>query len=75
VERNKKLTAFAPKPYFRNALMLTMTAAVFIGFGMFSQSHFLSAYFIVFGMVLLCGAVLALLNSRKIARAALSDRN
>ncbi len=72
VERNKKLTAFAPKPHFRSALMLTMMAAVFIGFGLFSKVRFLSAYFIVFGAVLLFGAVLALLNSRKIARAASS---
>lgn len=75
VERNKKLTAFAPKPYFRSALMLTMMAAVFIGFGIFSQSHFLSVYFIVFGLVVLCGAAFSLLNSRKFARAAVSDRN
>lgn len=74
VERNKRLTAFAPKPYFRSALMYTLMAAVFIGFGTFSKIRFMSAYLIVFGVVLLCGAVLALFNSRKIASAALSDR-
>jgi hypothetical protein len=72
VERNKKLTAFAPKQHFRSGLMLTMMAAVFIGFGLFSTVHFLSAYFIVFGAVLVCGAIFALLNGRKIARAASS---
>jgi len=69
VERNKKLVAFAPKPYSRNALIGVMMAAVFVGFGIFSQSHFMSAYFIIFGVVVLCGAALSFFNSRKIARA------
>jgi len=75
IERNKKLVAFAPKTHSRSALMLTMMAVVFIGFGMFSKVPFLSALLIVFGVVMLCGATFAILNSRKIARAASSGSN
>lgn len=73
VERNKKLTAFAPKTHFRSALTLTLMAVVFIGFGVVSKIPFMSAFLIVFGVVMLCAAALALLNSRKIARAALPE--
>lgn len=74
VERNKNLTAFAPKPYSRSAVTSTLMGAVFIGFGLISRIPFMRAFLIVFGMVVLCGAVVAFLNSRRIARAALPSR-
>ena len=75
VERNKALSAFAPKPYTRSALVLAMMAVVFIAFGAFSRFPFLSAFLIVFGIVILCGATFAALNSRKIAKASSSEAN
>jgi hypothetical protein len=45
---------------------------VFIAFALVSQIPFMRAFLLVFGVVMLCGAGLAFLNSRKIARAALS---
>jgi len=72
VERNKNLTAFAPKPHSRSAVMLTLMGVVFIAFGLISQIPFMRAFLLVFGVVILCGAALSFLNSRKIARAALS---
>lgn len=74
VERNKKLSVFAPKTHSRQAVLLAMMAVVFIGFGMFSEFRFLSAYFIVFGIVLLFGAAFSFFNSRRMARMASSDR-
>ena len=74
VERNKKLTALAPKPYARNAFMMTLMAVTFTGFGLFSKIPFMSAYLIVFGMVLFCGAALAFFNARKVAKATSSER-
>ena len=73
VERNKKLVAFAPKTHTRSALMLTMMAVAFIGFGIVSKIPFMSAFLIVFGAVMLCGAAFAFVNSRKIARTASSS--
>jgi hypothetical protein len=75
VERNKNLTAFAPKTHSRSAFMLTMMSVVFIGFGIFSKIPFMSAFLIVFGVVVLCGAAFSLLNSRKIASATVSERS
>lgn len=72
VERNKKLTAFAPATHSRSAVMLLLMAAVFIVFGMVSRILFMKAFLAVFGIVMLCGAALALINSRKMARAASS---
>jgi hypothetical protein len=72
IERNKKLTVFAPKTHFRSAVMCTLMGVVFIAFGLVSQIPFMRAFLLAFGIVMLCGAALALLNSRKIARAALS---
>ena len=75
VDRNKKLVAFAPKTHSRNALMLTLMAAAFIAFGLFSEIRFMSAFFIVFGGLMLCGAALSFLNSRKITKTASPDNN
>lgn len=75
VEKNKKLTALAPKPYTRNAFMLALMAVTFIGFGLISKIPFMSAYLLVFGVVLLCGAALAFFNGRKVAKAALPEIN
>jgi len=55
--------------------MLTMMSVAFVVFGMFSKIPFMSAFLIVFGAVILCGTVLAIMNSRKLARAALSEPN
>ncbi|HEY1264468.1 MAG TPA: hypothetical protein VGF06_13160 [Terriglobales bacterium] len=71
IVRNRKVYEFAPKTHSRNAIWLTLMAALFIGFGAFSDRGFLKAYFIAFGVVLLCGAGFSLLNSRRIARLAL----
>lgn len=71
VERNKNLTAFVPKTHSRSAVMCTLMGVVFIAFGWISQIPFMRAFLVVFGVVMLCGAALALLNSRKMARAAL----
>jgi positive regulator of sigma E activity len=68
VERNRKMYGLAPKTQLRSAVLLAMMAAVFIGFGLFSKFHFLSAYLIAFGVVMLLGASFALLNSRKMAK-------
>lgn len=75
VERNKKLTAFAPTTHSRSAVMLLLMAAVFIVFGMISRILFMKAFLAVFGIVMLCGAAFSLLNSRKMARAASSSSN
>lgn len=74
IERNKKLAAFAPKPYLRNGVMSAIMGGVFIAFGLISKIPFMQAFLVVFGVVLLCGSALALLNSRKIARAAVPSR-
>lgn len=75
LERNKKLAAFAPSTHSRSGVMLAMMAIVFIGFGIFSKIRFMAAFLIVFGVVMLFGAVLALVNGRKLARAAASGSN
>jgi hypothetical protein len=64
VERNKKVTANLPAMQSRSAIWLTMMALVFLGFGAYRAS----AYLIVFGIVMLCGAGFALINRRKIVR-------
>lgn len=75
VERNKKLATFAPKTHSRSAITLTLMAVVFIVFGLISKIPFMQAFLIVFGVVMLCAAAIALLNSRKIAKAAATERN
>ena len=74
VERNKKAYAFAPKQHSRQAILLAMMAVVFIAFGYFSEFRFMSAYLIVFGIVMLCGAAFSAFNSRRVAKIAASDR-
>jgi hypothetical protein len=74
VERNKKMYVLAPKTHSRQALFLTLMAVVFVGFGYFSEFRFMSAYLIIFGVVLLCGAAFSVLNSRRIAKITSSDR-
>ncbi len=68
VERSKKVYKLAPNTHLRSAILLTMMAAVFIGFGLFSEYRFLSAYLVAFGLVMLCGAGFAFFNSRKMAK-------
>ena len=75
VERNKKLTAFAPSTQSRSGVMLLLMAAVFIAFGMVSRILFMKAFLAVFGLVMLCGAAFSFINSRKMARAASSSSN
>lgn len=75
VERNKKLTAFAPATHSRSAVILLLMAAVFIVLGMVSRILFMKAFLAVLGIVMLCGAALALVNSRKMARATSSASN
>src|SRR5581483_753370 len=75
VERNKKLTAFAPATHSRSAVILLLMAAVFIVLGMVSRFLFMKAFLAVLGIVMLCGAALALVNSRKMARATSSASN
>ncbi|HKW18709.1 MAG TPA: O-antigen ligase family protein [Terriglobales bacterium] len=70
LERNKKLSTFVPATHSRSAVMLALMAIVFIGFGMYSRAPFMKAFLAVFGIVMLCGAALAFVNSRKMARAA-----
>jgi hypothetical protein len=65
--------AFAPKTHLRNALFLVILAAVFIGFGIVSDSRFLSAYMTAFGIAMLCGAAFSFYNSRKITKMASSE--
>jgi hypothetical protein len=64
----------APKTHSRQALFLTLMAVVFVGFGYFSEFRFMSAYLIIFGVVLLCGAAFSVLNSRRIAKITSSDQ-
>lgn len=68
VERNRKMYRLAPKTHLRTAILLAMMAAIFIGFGLFSEFRFMSAYMIAFGVVMLLGAGFAMLNSRKMAK-------
>jgi hypothetical protein len=69
-----KMYVLAPKTHSRQALFLTLMAVVFVGFGYFSEFRFMSAYLIIFGVVLLCGAAFSVLNSRRIAKITSSDR-
>ena len=55
--------------------MLLLMAAVFIVFGMVSRILFMKAFLAVFGIVMLFGAALALINSRKMARVTSSASN
>jgi hypothetical protein len=75
VERNKKVYAFAPKTHSRQAIFLALMAVVFIGFGLYSELRFMSAYLIAFGIVMLCGAAFSVFNSRRIARLGSSDQS
>ena len=68
VEKNKKLSSFVPKTHARQAVFLALMGSVFIGFGLYSEFRFMSAYLIVFGVVMLCGASISVLNSRRIAK-------
>ncbi len=74
LERNKNLSAFAPKAHLRQAVFLAMMAILFVGFGLYSKYRFMSAYLIAFGVVMFCGAAFSLFNSRRIARMASSGR-
>src|SRR5258707_8426915 len=59
VERNKKVYAFAPKTHSRQAILLALMGALFIGFGFYSQFRFLMAFFIAFGVLMLIGAAVS----------------
>jgi hypothetical protein len=70
MERNKKAYPMVSKTYMRNTVLLALFAAVFIAFGLAERdSSFLFWFFLVFGFVMLLGAIFSFVSARKYAKA------